>query len=86
MALGVVHVELGERSYSIYIGDEAWELFEENLHGRNSAGKAMVVTDERVNSIYGHHESRCKRWDRKSGQLFLPLQKGEAAGRFHKSG
>ncbi|MDF1526167.1 MAG: 3-dehydroquinate synthase [bacterium] len=54
MALGVVHVELSERSYSIYIGDEAWELLEENLRGWNPAGKAMVVTDERVNSIYGH--------------------------------
>jgi len=54
MALGVVHVELAERSYSIHIGSGAWELLEENLRGWNSAGKIMVVTDERVHSIYGH--------------------------------
>jgi 3-dehydroquinate synthase len=54
MALSVVHVELGERSYSIHIGGGAWELLEEYLRGWNSAGKVMVVTDERVHSIYGH--------------------------------
>ncbi len=52
--MNVVHVELGERSYSIYIGNGAWELLEENLRGWNSAAKIMMVTDERVYSIYGH--------------------------------
>ena len=54
MTMNVVHVELGERSYSIHIGDGAWDLLQENLRGWNSAGKVMVVTDERVHSIYGH--------------------------------
>ena len=54
MTMNVVHVELGERSYSIHIGDGAWDLLQENLREWNSAGKIMVVTDERVHSIYGH--------------------------------
>jgi len=53
MILSVVHVELGERSYSIHIGGGAWDLLEEGLRGWNSAGQVMVVTDERVYSIYG---------------------------------
>jgi 3-dehydroquinate synthase len=53
VALSVVNVELGERSYSIHIGGGAWDLLEEYLRGWNPAGRIMMVTDERVNSIYG---------------------------------
>jgi len=54
MAIDIVHVELGERSYSIHIGGGAWDLLEEYLRGWNSGGKVMLVTDERVSSLYGH--------------------------------
>ncbi len=36
------------------VGDGAWELLEGYLREWNSAGKVMVVTDERIYSIYGH--------------------------------
>ncbi len=54
MALSVVNVELGERSYSIHIGGGVWELLQEYLRRWNSTAKIMVVTDNRVHSIYGH--------------------------------
>jgi len=54
MALSNVHVELGDRSYAIHIGSEAWGLLEDSLREWNSAGKIMMVTDSRVNSLYGH--------------------------------
>lgn len=54
MALSIVRVELGERSYSIHIGNGAWKLVEEHLREWNPASRVLMVTDERVYSIYGH--------------------------------
>jgi len=54
MTMNSVRVELDERSYSIHIGSGTWNLLEEHLRESTSAATAMVVTDERVYSIYGH--------------------------------
>lgn len=52
MTLNLVQVQLGERSYPIHIGTGAWDLLRQDLRQRSSAGNVMVVTDERVHSLY----------------------------------
>jgi len=47
-----ISVDLGERSYPIVVGEGAWEEMAGYLASR-PPGKAALVTDERVGSLYG---------------------------------
>jgi 3-dehydroquinate synthase len=51
-AINTVEVGLGERSYSIHIGPGALDLLMERLRENEKSCKIMVVTDERVYSLY----------------------------------
>jgi len=51
-ATSTVQVQLGDRSYPIHIGSGAWEILEEHLVNWTGMGKCMLVTEEKVYSIY----------------------------------
>ncbi len=48
-----IRVELGERSYSILVESGASSRLGEHLRGRTDAGRAVVVTDDRVDEHHG---------------------------------
>jgi len=48
----VIQVQLGDRSYPIHIGSGAWSILEDYLVNWTGNGKCMLVTDEKVYSIY----------------------------------
>jgi len=82
MDIDIVHVELGERSYSIHIGSGAWDFLEEYLRGWNSGGKVMMVTDERVYSLYGHRIESLARAPVSSATVAV-VPEGEESKSFH---
>ena len=47
-----IQVQLGDRSYPIHIGSGAWSILEDYLLNWTGNGKCMLVTDEKVYSIY----------------------------------
>lgn len=49
----VVNVNLGERSYDIYIGTNLYKKCLEFLAGKKYSKKALVITDENVDRLYG---------------------------------
>ena len=50
--ISVIQVQLGDRSYPIHIGSGAWRILEDYLVNWTGNGKCMLVTDEKVYSIY----------------------------------
>ena len=50
--ISIFQVQLGDRSYPIHIGSGAWDVLEEYLVNQIGMGQCMLVTDEKVYSIY----------------------------------
>ena len=50
--ISVIQVQLDDRSYPIHIGSGAWSILEDYLLNWTGNGKCMLVTDEKVYSIY----------------------------------
>ncbi|UCF29986.1 MAG: 3-dehydroquinate synthase [bacterium] len=76
-----IEVDLKDRSYTIHIGDNAWQLLPEFLGDPGRGGKIMVVTDDRVGGLYaerlmnylsGHGAEAC----------FHSIPEGEASKSF----
>ncbi len=56
--IGIMEVRLGSRAYPIRIQSGAWDGLPEFLGTRKTGSRLIVVTDERVGSLYGERIDR----------------------------
>ena len=79
----VVQVQLGDRSYPIHIGAGAWNILEKQLVGWTGMGKCMLVTDEKVYSIYSERINAMARMMETSAEVYITPE-GESSKSFER--
>ena len=81
--LSVIQVQLGDRSYPIHIGGGAWEILTERFLGDKGPGKIMLVTDEKVHSLYSGEIGSMVKGSNRPAELHV-IPEGESSKSFQR--
>jgi 3-dehydroquinate synthase len=78
-----IQVQLGDRSYPIHLGSGAWGVLEDYLVNWTGNGKCMVVTDEKVYSIYPGRIDAMAQMTDQPAEIYITLE-GETSKSFQR--